>query len=265
MDTFADKRDHKLLESDRYTFFVLGRIMDGPCRLLLTDHERLILCYSDHPYPVWIWTSDDASFEEMEKAWQLSEDNGLLETGYSFNMKYGLAEYFIKRAAQEGKQMHVSMNMFAYDCPEPIPPVEAADGEIHRCTWEDLEELMRFMDRFAREVEIDQKDMESYREDARLSIACRNTYFWKDGEGRNVACCRYNPSGELASIGLVYTRPEYRRMHYAENLVYRVTMLAKERGHLPMLYTNADYEASNACYEKIGYVLRGKLCTISMS
>ena len=30
-----------------------------------------------------------------------------------------------------------------------------------------------------------------------------------------------------------------------------------------MLYTDADYAASNACYEKIGYVLRGKLCTIA--
>ena len=39
-------------------------------------------------------------------------------------------------------------------------------------------------------------------------------------------------------------------------------MKAKEEGYIPMLYTDADYEASNACYEKIGYVLRGKLCTI---
>ncbi len=27
-------------------------------------------------------------------------------------------------------------------------------------------------------------------------------------------------------------------------------------------FTDADYKASNACYEKIGYVLRGKLCSI---
>lgn len=27
-------------------------------------------------------------------------------------------------------------------------------------------------------------------------------------------------------------------------------------------YTFADYTASNTCYEKIGYVLKGKLCTI---
>ena len=31
-----------------------------------------------------------------------------------------------------------------------------------------------------------------------------------------------------------------------------------------MLYTNADYAASNACYRKLGYVLRGKLCSVAV-
>ena len=66
----------------------------------------------------------------------------------------------------------------------------------------------------------------------------------------------------MASLNLVYTRPAFRRKHYAENLVYQVTKLAMDGGYVPMLYTDADYAASNACYEKIGYVLRGKLCTI---
>ena len=67
----------------------------------------------------------------------------------------------------------------------------------------------------------------------------------------------------MASIGLVFTRTEYRRHHYAEHLVYEVSKIAKEEGYLPMLYTDADYVASNKCYEKLGYILRGKLCTIS--
>ena len=54
-------------------------------------------------------------------------------------------------------------------------------------------------------------------------------------------------------------RPEFRRKHYAENLVYRVTKPAIDAGYVPMIYTDAEYTASNACYEKIGYVLRGKL------
>ena len=78
--------------------------------------------------------------------------------------------------------MKISINMYAYDCLNPVKPQEKADGDIHLCK--------------------------------------------------------------------------------AENLVYQVTMKTKEAGFVPMLYTNADYEASNACYEKIGYVIRGKLCTV---
>ena len=65
MDTFADERDFKILEADKYTFFVLARIMKRDCELLLTDHSRMIICYSQSPFPVWIWTSDDATQEEM--------------------------------------------------------------------------------------------------------------------------------------------------------------------------------------------------------
>ena len=87
-------------------------------------------------------------------------------------------------------------------------------------------------------------------------------YFWVDEEGRKVASCQYAPTGNMASLNLVYTRKEYRRKHYAEHLVYQVTKIAQTSGYIPMLYTNADYVASNACYEKIGYVMRGKLCTL---
>ena len=44
MDTFADERDFSLLEQDRYTFFVLRRIIGGSCCTLLSDHENLIIC-----------------------------------------------------------------------------------------------------------------------------------------------------------------------------------------------------------------------------
>lgn len=48
-------------------------------------------------------------------------------------------------------------------------------------------------------------------------------------------------------------------------MVYQVTRRVSEMGYMPMLYTNADYLASNACYEKIGYTLRGKLCTVAIT
>ena len=264
MDAFVDERDFGLLDQDRYTFFVLRRIIGGDCRLLLSDHENVIICYTGEPYPVWIWTADGASEAIMETAYRLAAGNGLVQKGQRFNIKYDLAEYMIRRAAEDGREFSVSTNMFAYDCPDPVAPEVKADGGIHHCTAEDLDELTDFLDLFHREIGIDRKDAAGYRADAQAYIGSGNMYLWKNGQGISVASCKYAPTGTMASINLVFTRTEYRRRHYAENLVYRVTMIAKEAGFVPMLYTDADYAASNACYEKIGYILRGKLCTVTV-
>ncbi len=262
MDNFVDERDYKLLENDKYTFFVLSRIMGGNCELLLTDHERLIVCFSCSPFPVWIWTADGADEDDMERAYQLAKNHSLLDGEHRFNLKYDLAHYFIKRAAVDNKKLSISTNMYAYDCRKLIMPTVIADGSIHHCTDDDVDELVNFLDSFHKELEIDQTDRGNYRLQAEAHINTGNMYFWKDSQGNNVASSKFTPNGNMASIGLVFTRPEFRRKHYAENLVYHVTKLAMDAGYAPMLYTDADYSASNACYTKIGYVLKGKLCMI---
>ena len=261
---FADERDLKLLDNDKYTFFVLRRIMGSDCELFITDHEKIIICYSSEPFPVWIWTRDNASETEMEDAYLKAYDNGLLDGKHKFNLKYDLAQYFIKRAKKDGISLKILINMYAYDNPDPIAPSDKCDGQLYKCDKKDVEELVRFLEVFHKEIGIDQKDTEGYRKDAKAFIDTGRMFFWKDESGNNVASCKYAPDGDMASINLVYTREEYRRKHYAENLVYHVTMIAKNEGYMPMLYTDADYVASNACYEKIGYVLRGKLCTIGI-
>ncbi|MCR5120757.1 MAG: GNAT family N-acetyltransferase [Lachnospiraceae bacterium] len=262
MDNQVDERDYSLLERDRYTFFVMRRIIGAECSLLLTDHERLIICYTGAPYPVWIWTLDDARAEEYENAYRISRENGLLDGEHTFNIKYELADYFIKRAADDDLSLKITMNMFAYDCMNPILPESKVDGNIHRCTEKDIDDLVDFLELFHEEVEIDKKSNAEYRQDAENCAKTGRLYFWVNDQGKKIASCQYAPTGDMASLNFVYTQKAYRRKHYAENLVYQVTKIARDAGYTPMLYTNADYVASNACYEKIGYVLRGKLCTI---
>ncbi len=220
MDRFADERDRQILETDKYTFFVLRRIMGGKCELLLTDHERLIICFTGKPFPIWIWTPDDATEAEME------------------------------RAVLDGKTLSISLNMLAYDCRNPVKPTAIADGSIYQCNREDVEELVDFLDLFHKETGIDQKERNDYRVDAEAYINSGNMYLWKNKLGKNVASCKFVPDGNMASINFVLTRPEFRRRHYAENLVYQVTKFAMSEGYVPVLYTDADYIASNACYEK---------------
>ncbi len=262
MDNFVDERDYKLLVNDKYTFSVLSGKMGGECDLLLTDHEKLIICFSSNPYPVWIWTPDGAPEEEKKRAYELVKENGLLTNSHTFNMKYDLAEYFINRSSEDAAALFIKINMFAYDCPDLKEPHIRADGELHRCMPEDLDELVEFIDFFHKETGVDQNSLEAYHRKAEEAIKSGSHFLWRNAEGKYVAVCSFKPNGSLAGIGSVYTREEYRRRHYAENLVYQVSKMAKDAGYMPMLYTDADYAASNACYEKIGYVLRGKLCTI---
>ena len=262
MDTFADERDYNLLSNDKYTFSVLSRILHGENTLLLSDHEKIIICFTCQPFPVWIWTSDDASEYETERAYLLAKENGLLDGEHRFNVKYELADYFIKRAESDGLRLSVTTNLYAYDCLDPIAPSTETDGELHQCTKEDLDEVVDFFDMFRNAVGIDKESREQYRIQAEDGINSGTLFFWKNASGRSVASCNYHAVNDMATIGLVFTREDERRKHYAEHLVYRVTMIAKGKGFIPMLYTDADYAASNACYEKIGYVLRGKLCTI---
>ena len=72
----------------------------------------------------------------------------------------------------------------------------------------------------------------------------------------------YDVSGDKGRVGNVYTLPERRRHGYAASLVYAITKIIAESGNIPTLYTDADYVASNVCYESIGYVKRGSLCTV---
>ena len=264
MDHFVDERDYRLLDGDRFTFFVLRRIVGGGCRLLLSDHKDLILCYSCPPFPVWLWTPDEAPDGVYEKAYLLLSQHGLLETGYKLNVKYGLAEYLLKRGAEEGKNISLYRNMCAYECPEPVEPAHKADGGICRCTGADIEELAEFRMMFQKETGVEHLDATACRQSAENDVASGNIYFWQDENGRHTASCKYAAEGEIASLGMVFTRPEQRRRHYAQNLVYAVTSIAKNAGYRPMLYTNGDYTPSNACYQKIGYILRGRLCTLKV-
>ena len=264
MDAFVDDRDYKLLEEDRYTFFVLRRILGRSCQLILSDHESLILCYSCEPYPVWIWTQDKASPTVLERAYQLVSKHSLLRREQRFNLKYELADHMIRRAAEDGIGLELYENMLAYDCPDPAPPEVIADGGLHRCTEADLEELAEIIEAFANETGLDKKDRARYRESAGAAIEAGRTFFWRNSQGETAACCKYVPNGDMASVGLVYTFPRHRRKHCAENLVYQVTLLAKGEGLTPMLYTNADYAASNACYRKLGYTPRGRLCSVAV-
>ena len=83
-------------------------------------------------------------------------------------------------------------------------------------------------------------------------------FFWKNDDGETVAACDVRIDGKMACVGQAYTYPQHRRKHYAENIVYYAAKEAYDKGFIPTLYTHEDYEASNKCYQKGGFEIRGQ-------
>ena len=264
MDCFVNDKDFVLLKQDCYTFEVLTNILEGECELIRSNHENLLLCHSESYYPVWLWTPDNATDKVKQNAWELVCNLRPLRNGYRYNLKYELAEYFIKKAADDGDELGISKNLFVYDCFSPITPDTVADGNLYCCTKDDEEAAAAIIPYFYTEIGENEPSYEHCLEKVRYYIADNGFFFWKNNNGKNVACCCYKLNGRFARISGVYTFPDERRKHYAQNMVYQVTRKLSETGYIPMLYTDADYQASNACYEKIGYILQGKLCTVAI-
>lgn len=65
-------------------------------------------------------------------------------------------------------------------------------------------------------------------------------------------------------ITQVYTVPEFCRRNYAGRMVYEICREVVANGQMPMLYADADYYASNRCYQNIGFELKGRLVTIGV-
>lgn len=250
------REDAALVDADRYTYSVMHKILCQPCEKIVTDHERLVICYSGAPYPVWVWMPDDADSGELARAWQAMRE--AFPQGYRFIVKEQLAEYILREEPGMGE----TMRMFAYGCPEVIAPVKAAPGEYRAAQRSDAALAAAWIGAFHVESGVDVQDEQAYRAEAEQMIGLKRLFLWEDEQGTPCAMCGVRQDGDCASITHVYTPEASRRRGYAANLVYRVTRAILAQGMTAMLYTDAGYTASNACYTQIGYVKMGGLCTI---
>jgi len=113
-----------LLEQDRYAFAVLGNILKGdfgPVSKIVTDHERLILCYTCPPFPGWVWVPEDAGETELAHAWALIQEELPPEAGFRVNMRPALAQYIL--GTPEGSALRLDMQLDAYGCEAVAPPL----------------------------------------------------------------------------------------------------------------------------------------------
>ena len=252
-----------LLERDRYAFAVLGNILRGdfgPVSKIVTDHARLILCYTCPPFPGWVWIPEDADEAEMECAWALIQAELPPEAGYRVNMRPALAAYIFGKP--EGAALRVDMQLDAYGCEMVVPPHKGAPGDYYAVGMGELEEAVDWLFAMKQETGLDPMPLEACREEMRGFIERKRLFMWKLPDGQNAAMCAVTENGNLGYIGHVYTPKAHRRQGFAAGLVYHVTRAMLAQGMKPALCVVSTNTAAAACYARLGYRIRGSFCTI---
>ena len=252
-----------LLKNDRYAFSVLGNILRGvfgPVTKIVTDHARLILVYTCPPFPGWIWLPEDASESEMERAWALIRRELPPEAGYRVNMRPALAAYILSRP--EHAELRVDMKIDAYACETLIMPGKTAPGDCYAVGMEALGLAADWLYAMKQESGLDPMPHEACEEEIRGFIGHKRLFIWKTPDGEPVSMCAVTDSGDMGYIGHVYTPPEHRRQGIAISLVYHVTRAMLAQGMKPALCVVSTNRAAAACYEQLGYRVRGSFCTL---
>ena len=251
----------KLLESDSITYSVLIKILQGECAHIFTDLENAIVCHSCRPFPVWVWCRDAENVEAVEEIGRCIKDELPLEQGYVHILSYDLLEKLRKKDEyfrNAGEKMGLlsyrldAINEVDYPCDGSMSPVREEEIPSLIGTWHDMH------------MEMEGYDLSPERCESTLRrlVGEKSLFAWRIEEGKIAALTGRGDQKEFSKITSVYTLPEHRRKGYAINLVHGVTKTMLADGLIPILYTNADYAASNACYQKIGYRQVGSLMSI---
>ena len=251
-----------LLRRDRYGFAVMRNIVQGdfgPVSIIITDHERLIFLYTCPPFPGWVWVPQDASEEEMARAWALVQSELPPEARGRINMRPEMAEAIL--AMPEGAQHRIEMQIDAYACEMSLTPERQVQGDFGIVGIEWLDTAADWLYAMKQETGLDPMPREACEVEMRGFIEGRRLFVWKV-DGQVVCMAAVTVSDETGYIGHVYTPEVHRRKGYAENLVCRVTRAILVQDMMPALCVVSTNEAAAACYKKLGFELRGSFCTV---
>lgn len=250
-----------ILKKDKVTFSVLLRIVNNKCNKVFTDRERIIICHSNAPFPVWVWTKDNVTEDELTRINHCLKAEFAADDGYEYVISYELFDK-LKELDEVYRSMKVHTNLLSYQCDKVIKPNKKCDGKMRQAKQEDYELLVKYHNDLSFEIHNSKFPWEESKRIITNGMTEKALYVWENDKGEIVSTLSRRKLEDTDSLSMVYTIPSERRKGYAENLVYNITEMIMEEGMLPTLYTDADYGASNACYKKLGYIEVGSLCTI---
>ena len=243
------------------TYSVLYRILQNNCTDIFYNGESVIVCYSNPPYPIWVWCRDASKKNDIISIANCIKTNYPLDENYNIIMGYDVLEQ-LKKYDSYFENVSFKMELFSYQlrainennhlCDGHAALAEPADLSVISCMFKDMYYEMEGLVFSVQEC----------KEKALSLINHNQLYVWKNKNCEIVALTSKKIEGKYGSISSVYTLPMARRNGYAINLVHKVSQELLSNNITPILFTNGNYIASNDCYRKIGFEQVGRICNI---
>lgn len=133
-----------------------------------------------------------------------------------------------------------------------VRPIPISPGRMRQASMEDIELVTDWAAGFHRDT-FGLSEPELIRGRTAKMIERGEVYFWEDGDAVSMAA-KSRPTGDVITVGMVYTPPEYRKRGYASSCVATLSELLLKSGYRHCtLYTDLANPTSNRIYKRIGY------------
>ena len=243
------------------TFAVLRQILNFTCTDIITNNQSFVICYSNAPYPVWVWCKCPYDEKDTKLIADILKAEFLDKGDYRLIISEDLLQKLAKTHHVFAK-MTENMQLFSYELQTILPINRTCCGHIQKATMEQVDQLTLLYRDASYEMEGHDFSIEHSKNVVEKFIQNDKLYLWVDDDNQIVATVGATIDGKFARVGFVYTLPHHRRKGYALNLVHGFSQILLDEGFTPILYTNGNYVASNECYKKIGYKQIGKLVDV---
>ena len=250
-----------LLKQEAITYSVLMKILQGECAHIFTDMKNSIVCHSGSPWPVWAWCGDVGNREAVVQIAGCLKENFPVEQGFDCILSCALLEK-LKETDAYFQTVNRGMELLSYRLDQLGDIGHPCEGSMGLVREEEIPSLISVWQDMHMEMEGRSFTREHCEQSIRQMVGEKSLFAWRNDAGSIVALTGRGDQEGYGKITSVYTLPDCRRKGYAINLVHGVTKTILQDGLVPILYTDADYAASNACYQKIGYTLVGQLTSI---
>lgn len=248
----------EILETDLINFSVLHSILQNTCTDIFTDHQNVIICYSYPPYPIWVWIKNiniQKNIQEIAICLKKHfKENKFILTKDLYKKLQNIDDYF--------NNFVTETTLISYKLDKINIIDKKCEGKARLAQINDLDYLTILYHDMQFETLGFNLSLDICKQKVESLINQKSLYIWVNDNMEIVSLTSKNNFNIYSKISSVYTLPKYRRQGYAINLVYYVCKNIIKDGLTPILYTDADYEASNICYQKIGFKKIDMLLTL---